>query len=259
MSPARHEITPRGATSLSLFRSRLRIPLMEADWVRHTILLVGMVAAGCLVTPAESAAQTSATAGAPAIRIPRVMISAALGITNDRRGFGNRKPMLPTVSVQFLPIRHLVVEGEFGWWKETWDHRSTYNLRRGAVTGELVQVGMLEGWWGGVNVLYRTEPRRVSLFVGGGAFLDFEHYDDIFRLEGCVSTSPDGCWGPNKYEHRHTSLHFQGVAGADVHIAGPIRAYGSVHYNTMYETAYLRAFGGVRFVAVSRRAASGSN
>jgi hypothetical protein len=116
-------------------------------------------------------------------------------------------------------------------------------------------MGMLEGWWGGVNLLYRTEPRRVSVFVGGGPFLNFEHYDDTFRLEGCVSTSPDGCWGPNEYEHRHTYLHFQGVAGADVHIAGPIRAYGSVQFNTMYETAYLRTFGGVRFVAVSRRAA----
>jgi hypothetical protein len=99
-----------------------------------------------------------------------------------------------------------------------------------------VQVGTLEGWSGGVKRLYRTEPRRVSVFVGGGAFLDREHRDDMFRLEGRLS-NPDGCRGPNEYEHRHTYRHFQAVTGADVHIAGPIRAYGSVQFNTMYETA----------------------
>jgi hypothetical protein len=197
--------------------------------LRPTIWLVGMVTAGCLVTASESAAQTSATAGTlPSFRIPSVMISAGLGVANDSRRGGSSKPILPTVSIQFLPTRHLVIEGEFGWWEETWAHRSPYNIRGGVVTGELVQVGTLEGWWGGVNLLYRTEPRRVSVFVGGGAFLDREHYDDLFRLERCVSTSPDGCWGPNKYEHRNTYLHFQGVTGADVHIAGPIRVYGSV-------------------------------
>jgi hypothetical protein len=228
---------------------------MEADMSRHAIWLVGLVAAGCLVTPPESAAQASATAGSlPAFRIPSVMISAGLGITNERRGYGDSKPMLPTMSVQFLLTRHIVVEGEFGWWQETWDHRSPYRIRGGAVHGELLHSGSLEGWWGGVNLLYRTAPRRVSVFVGGGAFLDREHYDDTFRLEGCVSTSSFECWGPNEYQHRHTYLHFQAVIGADMHIAGRIGAYGSVQFNTMYETAYVRTFGGVRFVAVSRRA-----
>jgi hypothetical protein len=183
------------------------------------------------------------------------MISAGLGITNDLRGFGNSKPMLPTVSVQFLPTRHLVVEGHFGWWEEAWDNRRPYSVGRGVTNGELIQVGTLGGWWGGLNLLYRTEPRRVSVFVGGGAFIDREHYADIFHLEGCVSTSSFECWGPTEYEHRRSSFHFQAVTGADVHIAGPIRAYGSVQFNTMYETANVRAFGGLRFVAVSRRAA----
>jgi hypothetical protein len=127
--------------------------------------------------------------------------------------------------------------------------------RRGAVTGHLLHVGTLEGCWGGVNLLYRTAPRRVSVFGGGGAFLDREHYDDLFRLEECVSTSPDGCWGPNVYEHRDTRVHFQAVTGADVRIVGPIRTYGSVQLNTMFETAYLRTFGGVRLVVANRRAA----
>jgi hypothetical protein len=215
-----------------------------------------MVAAGCLVTPSESAAQASATAGSlPTVRVPSVMISAGLGIANASRRGGDRTPMLPTVSVQFLPTRHFVVEGELGWWEEAWNYRNPYSIRGGAVTGHLVHVGTLEGWWGGVNLLYRTAPRRVSVFAGGGAFLDREHYDDLFRLEDCASTSADGCWGPNLYEHRHTRVHFQAVTGADVRIVGPIRAYGSVQLNTMYETAYLRTFGGVRFVVANRRAA----
>jgi hypothetical protein len=218
--------------------------------LRSTIRLVGMVAAGCLVTPSESAAQTSAPAGSlPAARIPSVMISAGLGTANGPRGpdVANSKPM-PTMSVQFLPARHLVVEGEFGWWEETWDFEPPGSLPRHR------QVGRLEGWVGGVNLLYRTEPRRVSVFAGGGPFLDSEHYADRLFAEGCVATGRDECWGPYEYEHRHTYLRFQAVTGVDVQIAGPLRAYGSIQFITT-ETGYLRTFGGVRFVAISRRAA----
>jgi hypothetical protein len=68
--------------------------------VRHLIVVVGMVAAGCLVIPSESAAQASA-GSLPAFRMPSVMISAGLGIANGTRGpdVASRKPM-PTVSAQ---------------------------------------------------------------------------------------------------------------------------------------------------------------
>src|SRR5262245_32184190 len=129
---------------------------MGADLLgRTSICFMGVIAAGSLMIPSESAAQTSEPAGSlPAFRIPRVMISAGLGSSNSPpfRQFAHRKPM-PTVSVQFLPTRHLGVEGEFVWWEETWDQPCIGCAANG------VEVGTLEAWSAGINLLYRTAPR----------------------------------------------------------------------------------------------------
>ena len=229
--------------------------------VQHQTILVGtVVGTAWLATASLSEAQERPTDSPSAFRIPSVMISAGLGSANDPRGagFSNVKPM-QTVSVQFLPARHLVVEAEFGRWETTWDHRVPYRPR-GEANGEQIEAGALEGWSGGVNLFYRTEPRRVSAFVGGGPFLGSERYADSFRLEGCVPTVRDECWRPNQYEYRETSLRFQAVTGADVQLAGPLRAYGSLQFTTMDHACTSvgpAAFASSRPVAPLRRGPQG--
>jgi len=197
----------------------------------------------------------------PALRMPTVMVSVGFGSANDPNGAEetNLKPM-QTFSVQFLPTRHFVMEAEFGRWETAWDRRvpnSMYFPGGGqAISGERILSGAIEAWSAGMNLLYRTEPRRVSAFVGGGSFFGSERYAYNDRVEGCVPQTAirEGCAPSSGYDYQDTAWKFQAVTGADVQVAGPLRAYGSVQFTTM-DHAYLRWSGGVRVVAASRSGA----
>jgi hypothetical protein len=197
----------------------------------------------------------------PAFRLPSIMVSAGFGSATDPEGpeEANLKPM-QTFSVQFLPTRHFVLEAEFGRWETAWDRRlpNAIDFAGGqAISGEWVRSGSIEGWSAGMNLLYRTEPRRVSVFVGGGPFVGSERYAYHERVEGCVPQASirDGCAPSYDYDNQNTAWRFQAVTGADVQVAGPLRAYGSVQFTTM-DHAYFRWSGGVRVVAASRAAAT---
>lgn len=223
-----------------------------------------MMASVYLANPDPSAAQglqpIPVSSQAPALRMPTVMVSVGFGSANDPRGAEetNLKPM-QTFSVQFLPTRHFVMEAEFGRWETAWDRRlpnSIYFPGGQAVSGERVLSGAIEAWSAGMNLLYRTEPRRVSAFVGGGSFFGSERYAYHDRVEGCVPQTAirDWCGLSSEGEDQDTAWKFQAVTGADVQVAGPVRAYGSVQFTTM-DHAYLRWSGGVRVVAASRSGA----
>ena len=131
-----------------------------------------------LANPQASQAQglqpIPVSSGVPALRMPTVMVSVGFGSAKDPKGAEetNRKPM-QTFSVQFLPTRHFVMEAEFGRWETAWDRRLPNYVPGGgqAISGERVLSGAIEAWSAGMNLLYRTEPRRVSAFVGGGILL----------------------------------------------------------------------------------------
>ena len=228
------------------------------------VLTALIVAAAYLANPEVSAAQgpqpVPVSNQAPALRMPSVMVSAGFGSANDPRGAEatNLKPM-QTFSVQVLPTRHFVMEAEFGRWETVWDRRlpnSIYFPNGQAISGERVLSGAIEGWSAGMNLLYRTEPRRVSAFVGGGSFFGSERYAYNERVEGCVPQTAIHDWCAPTYEndHQDSAWRFQAVTGADIGVAGPLRAYGSVQFTTMNH-AYVRWSGGVRVVAASRSAA----
>jgi outer membrane lipoprotein SlyB len=137
----------------------------------------------------------------------------AEGAHHPRRWLADNRDSKPlqTVSVQFMPTRHLVVEGEFGRWNATWDYRVPNRIfpPGGQTTnGQFIEAGALEGWSAGVNLLYRTEPRRMSAFVGGGPFVGSERYAHSSRLEGCVPQPAIGerCASPSQYEYQETTL-----------------------------------------------------
>lgn len=229
------------------------------------VLLTLALAAVYLANPHVSAAQglqpVPVSHLVPSLRLPTVMVSAGFGSANDPSGAAetNLKPM-QMFSVQFLPTRHFVMEAEFGRWETAWDRRSPNTIYfpggQTTISGERALSGAIEGWSAGMNLLYRTEPRRVSVFVGGGPFFGSERYAFSERVEGCVpqAATRDGCALPNEYDHQTTGWRYQAVTGADVQVAGPLRAYGSVQFTTM-DHAYFRWSGGVRVVAASRSAA----
>jgi hypothetical protein len=237
---------------------------METHMTKHSRKVLLALAVVYLAIPQVSAAQglqaVPVSSQVPALRMPTVMVSAGFGSANDPRGAeeSNLKPM-QMFSVQFLPTRHFAMEAEFGRWETVWDRRlpNPISFAGGqAISGERVLSGAIEGWSAGMNLLYRTEPRRVSAFVGGGSFFGSERYAENQRVEGCVPQAAirDPCPPTYESDSQDSAWRFQAVTGADVQVAGPLRAYGSVQFTTMGH-AYFRWSGGVRVVAVSRSAA----
>ena len=144
----------------------------------HVLTL--LATAGALgFAPSDTAAQSTPT---DSLRIPALMISFGAGGAKDYADWRDGGPV-QVVSAQFLVGRHLAVEGEATRWKT-----HTINLRRSCLPNEppaecrMSQPGIPagfeqfseteEGWSGGANLLFRSEPdRRVSGFVGGGGFV----------------------------------------------------------------------------------------
>jgi hypothetical protein len=192
--------------------------------------------------PADTAAQSTPT---DSLRIPASMISFGAGGARDM-GDWQDGGAVQVASAQFLVGRHLAVEGEVTRWKT-----QTRNLRPifepgsfctpGRVTGCPILAGFEhvsetdEGWSSGANLVFRSEPhRRVSGFVGGGAFVGR-------RLQRFVR-SPS------------LALGGQALGGADVRVAGPLRAYADLRFTALSGQVRLAATGGVRVVAHTRPA-----
>jgi hypothetical protein len=188
------------------------------------------------------------------------MISVGAGGAKDMGDWRDGGPV-QVVSAQFLIGRHLAVEGEATRWKT-----HTINLRAifapgsfclpGQVTGCPVLAGVEqfsdteEGWSGGANLLFRSEPdRRVSGFVGGGGFVGQR------RSPSHVTCTPM----PSCLSHLDTfdiarGLGGQVLGGADVQVTGPLRAYADLRFTALAGQVRLAATGGVRVVAHSRPA-----
>jgi hypothetical protein len=228
---------------------------MIRERVRVLTLLTTAGALG--FAPGDTAAQSTPT---DSLRIPALMISVGAGGAKDYADWRDGGPV-QVVSAQFLVGRHLVVEGEATRWKT-----HTINLRPifepgsscmpGQVTGCPVFAGSEqfsdteEGWSGGANLLFRSEPdRRVSGFVGGGGFVGQR------RAPSHVTCTPvPSCLSHLEPFNIARGLGGQVIGGADVQVAGPLRAYADLRFTGFAGQARLAAAGGVRVVAHSRPA-----
>jgi hypothetical protein len=207
--------------------------------------------------PCETAAQSAPT---DLLRLPALMISFGAGGAKDMGDWRDGGPV-QVLSAQFLLGRHLAVEGEATRWKT---HR--INLRPIVEPGSLCMPPQMtgcpvlpgfeqfsdaeEGWSGGANLLFRSEPdRRVSGFIGGGGFVGHR------RAPSYVTCTPmPSCLSHLDTHIRRTGLGGQVLGGADVRVAGPLRAYADLRFTAVTGQVRLAATGGVRVVAYTRPA-----
>jgi hypothetical protein len=70
-------------------------------------------------------------------------------------------------------------------------------------------------WSGGLDVLYRSGSGRMSTFAGGGGFFVTSHHEGVYG------------WTAN-------GLRGQAVAGADIQVVGPLKAYGSAAFGVAF-------------------------
>ena len=143
------------------------------------------------------------------------------------------------------------------------DHVGRWSARSGdgegprgsrGTSGDHLNHGARHGWSGGGNLLYRSELRRVSWFAGGGASVGRETERRTSGTLGCVAPGFQYPCDPiSTYENQRPAFYFRALTGADVGIAGPLRAYTDVQFVTM-DSTYLRMSAGVRVVALTQRA-----
>jgi hypothetical protein len=237
---------------LSHFLSGLRIPLARQDTMilERARVLTLLATAGALGFAGDTAAQSTPT---DSLRIPALMISVAAGGARDMGDWQEGGPV-QVASAQFLVGRHLAVEGEVTHWKTHMRNLRSISEAGGrsclpnqpATECSIWQPGIPppgfefvletdEGWSGGANLLFRSEPdRRVSGFVGGGAFVG-RRLPRFVRSPGLA-------------------LGGQALGGADVRVTGPLRAYADLRFTAMSGQVRLAATGGVRVVAHTRPA-----
>ena len=188
-----------------------------------------------LVAAVPAAVQAQAPPeNAEAFRLPHLIVGFGVGSSSGPEGV--TAGTLQTASAQFLLGRHVAVEAEASRWATTWDD------------------GTRRGWSGGGNLLYRSELRRVSWFAGGGASVGRETEIRTSGTLGCVTPGFQYSCNPvSTYENQRPAFYFRALTGADVGIAGPLRAYADVQFVTM-DSTYLRMSAGVRVVALTQRA-----
>jgi hypothetical protein len=160
---------------------------------------------------------------------------------------------LRTVALELLATRNLVLEAE----AMQWDMSSEYGVSfsSGGPNGQPMNSGphvyydTNEGWSAGTNLLYRWQPEWVSAYVGGGAFFAHQRWSTGFIAGPCVAPGNERyCPQSRRFEQTNVGVRLQAVAGADVRVAGPLRAYGSLQFTSL-EQNNVRATAGVRVVA----------
>lgn len=208
------------------------------------------------VAPRYASAQVAAPAPLPAIRVPSLTFSAGFGTAG---GEGNFKPF-PAVSAQWLFGRHFIVEGEATRWNDSWSltlPARSYTDSQGLTwnTGTSFYADTESVWSVGANLLFRTEPRRVSTFVGAGVMTTRYRTISDRHVEGCVprpgNTNDCQFAGPSHNERRRSEIGVQGIVGVDVRITGPFVGYGLFQVASS-GGAPVRLSGGVRVVARTR-------
>jgi len=262
---------------LSLSGLCLRTDRQEVTVIRISSKSAWIVAALVAAVPAAGQAQVvspltasvenlqapaPSTAPAPpenaeAFRFPHLIVSFGVGSSSGPEGM--TAGTLQTGSVQFIMGRHFAVEAEASHWATTWDDGRPGGVISGSqgqqgFSGDYLDSGTRRGWSGGGNLLYRSELQRVSWFAGGGASVGRETEIRTSGTLGCVAPGFQySCNPADTYENQRPAFYFRALTGADVGIAGPLRAYADVQFVTM-DSTYLRASAGVRVVALTQRA-----
>ena len=197
---------------------------------------------------------TSSNSNGPSIWVPQVMVGAGLGTVH---GIHLSGAPIQTFTIQFIPHRHLTLDGEASFWSESWRRtRPGYTLRgpRGETgySGDSVASGTSSGWSAGLNLLYRTEPRRLTGVAGAGISYSDQDARSIQEYEGCVAPGFErSCLPTFQFGERDRGPQVQGVAGIDVQTIGRLRAYADVRIAPAAHAA-IRVTGGIRVVAVTR-------
>jgi len=165
-------------------------------------------------------------------RVPLLTIGAGFGVdaTEDY-------VPLQTLSAQYHVGRNLIVGADV-----------THAPGEGQAFG--YSLGRHE-WATGADLLYSTEPRRVTVFVGGGGAVTPR---DEFAFGAFCPSVRGFCAPPTIVTRLVGSVHF--TTGANVRVGGPIYAFMSTRLST---DEYVRFVGGLRVAVATKSLATSAS
>jgi hypothetical protein len=161
-------------------------------------------------------------------RMPLLTIGAGVGVDPT-----DETVPLQALSLQYHVRRNLILSGD---------------LTHAPIEGQAFGYSLGKHEWAAAGeLLYSTDPRRVTAFVGGGGGV-FRR--DEFAFEHFCSSGP--CGPPTIMPRLMGSLHF--TTGANVRVADPIHAFMSVRLTTT--DLPVQFVGGVRVAVATRSVAT---
>jgi hypothetical protein len=221
------------------------------------LVLTCSIATAAMATTAS--AQSPSSQAATADRdVPILLVGGGAGLAGNQRIFSTGG-FLQNASLQWLLDRHLAVEGDVTRWNQTEHFVSAGHQVRsqpgGGVlgyTGDFHASGSTSGWSSTVNLLYRTEPRRITVFGGGGLSYLVEERRNRSAYVGCIAPGFERFCPPSaEFVDDRGGFAAQGVAGVEVRVAGPLRGYAQLQIAPMSRLP-VRVMSGVRVAAISR-------
>jgi len=162
-------------------------------------------------------------------RVPKLTVGAGFGVdaTEDN-------VPIQTLSAQYHVRRNLIVAGDV-----------THSSISGNIFGRSVTS---HEWATAADLLYSTEPRRVTVFVGGGGAVTPR---EEFAFGAFCPSLRGFCAPPTIVSRLVPSVHF--TTGANVLVGGPIYAFTSMRLST---DEYIRFVGGVRVAVATKSLAT---
>ena len=219
---------------------------------QFTSLVLAAASVAALATASPGFAQTPAAPAAPPPAKTLQLPSISFSMGTIAGGNGPRT----TATGRYTLDRHLMVEGSYARWTSHQNYfypgYSYVSSGTPVYTGDWSYDDERTGWSAGAALLFQTTYKRLSWFSGGGIEYAAERYRTAGSLEGCVAPAGSTYFCARDYEYsdeRH-GLVLQATTGADFRIAGPLMAYGAIHF-TGGPNGPFAASAGVRVVARS--------
>lgn len=223
----------------------------------HPLRLITGLLATIVVTAWPAAAQGPPTQ-APATRSPRIVLSLGAASANPIHGddYDEGTPVIGSLAVALTP--RLSAEAEITWRSASRVHVTEDVFLYGgpagipgradrSVFGE--ETGDLTA---GLNVLFRTKPRLVGVFAGGGAMFHRERFRQYRTVTNCTPPIPSSGFECAAFDDRTATGDFglQGMAGVDVRVHPRVLGYAQVRYEMRPDLGMgtIGVGGGVRVV-----------
>lgn len=224
----------------------------------HPIRLITVLLATLAVTGWPAAAQQGPPTPASTNRSPRVVLSLGAASANPIHGddYDEGVPVIGSLAVALTS--RLSAEAEISWRSASRAFVTEDVFLYGGPTGipgraDRFVLGEETGdLTAGLNAVFRTTPRLIGVFAGGGAMFHHEQFRRYRTVVNCTPPIPSSGFECAAFDERNPTRDFglQGIAGVDVRLHPRMSGYAQLRYEMRPDLGMgtIGVGGGVRVV-----------